>query len=377
MLHGFKRKIKQTKTNFLKSKVLSINDMLWHVYMLNSVHKENLHDIHDITVDEMREYLRINKENLSLSAGNIIILLTFSNNYLSDCAEVLSALKINSYKLYNPIKALYKSSTSNTGRIKLLKEKDKDGIKTKIGKSVINTNYLLLSGNVSGLIGLYENINSLSNPILQEISNIIYNNIDYTLFETLIDDKVLELDKFKSFYEPLIIARNYISISDSEDIYIADYDNVDNILPLLPPVFLSIDLVDMINITINSKYNCGVYLDSSLYSIISQYYHYSNSIQKVVKLIDNSKIYYDNIIKGVYKIEDMIVKVLEPVYKRDDDSNLIVGKSEDVDEDYINEIKGANVYSPLLENQTELVDIDEELSEDDPEYNQIDEELKK
>ena len=41
-----------------------------------------------------------------------------------------------------------------------------------------------------------------------------------------------------------------------------------------------------------------------------------------------------------------------------------------------NEIKGANIYSPLLENQTELVDIDEELSEDDPEYNQVDEELK-
>ena len=69
---------------------------------------------------------------------------------------------------------------------------------------------------------------------------------------------------------------------------------------------------------------------------------------------------------------------IKPVYNRvrEDEDNFITGKSDDIDEEYINEIKGANIYSPLLENQTELVDIDEELSEDDPEYNQVDEELK-
>ena len=80
-----------------------------------------------------------------------------------------------------------------------------------------------------------------------------------------------------------------------------------------------------------------------------------------------------DIVDRVYRLEDM-AELAKPYCLRDAD--FVTGKIEDsdidgADEDYINDIKGANVYSPLLENQTTLIDIDEVISEDDPEYNDV------
>lgn len=370
----FKRKNKQTKTNFLSAKVISVNDMLWHTFMrlkyTNYAFEENLSNY---STNDMREYVthKINEE-LCIDAGNIIILFTFSDNYLADCSEFLSA---TSFLVTN-----FKVDNSNTGKIKILKHKDKDGVTKSIGRDNVNINYLLVSGPARKFINLFMNINSLSNPLLLELTNIIYDNIDHSLFKELIDDGILQLDKFKSFDSDLFIPRNSSVRNDDLDTNycIVDFDNVDNILLQLPSVFSSVDLVNMFSITFSDSNDSHVFIEYTLYDLIYNLYNgCADSTKWFVELANRSKIYYDNIIKGAYRIRDM-EDAIKPVYNRvrEDEDDFITGKSDDIDEEYINEIKGANIYSPLLENQTELVDIDEELSEDDPEYNQVDEELK-
>lgn len=370
----FGKRRKDTKTDFLSAKVISVNDMLWHTFMrlkyANYAFEENLSNY---STNDMREYVthKINEE-LCIDAGNIIILFTFSDNYLADCSEFLSA---TSFLVTN-----FKVDNSNTGRLKILKHKDKDGVTKSIGRDNVNINYLLVSGSAREFINLFMNINSLSNPLLLELTNIIYDNIDHSLFKELIDDGILQLDKFKSFDSDLFIPRNSSVRNDDLDTnyYIVDFDNVDNILLQLPSVFSSVDLVNMFSITFSDRNDRHIFIEYTLYDLIYNLYNgCADSTKWFIELANRSKIYYDNIIKGAYRIRDM-EDAIKPVYNRvrEDEDNFITGKSDDIDEEYINEIKGANIYSPLLENQTELVDIDEELSEDDPEYNQVDEELK-
>lgn len=370
----FGKRRKDTKTDFLSAKVISVNDMLWHTFMrlkyANYAFEENLSDY---STNDMREYVtHKSNEELCIDAGNIIILFTFSDNYLADCSEFLSA---TSFLVTN-----FKVDNSNTGRLKILKHKDKDGVTKSIGRDNVNINYLLVSGSAREFINLFMNINSLSNPLLLELTNIIYNNIDHSLFKELIDDGILQLDKFKSFDSDLFIPRNSSVRNDDLDTnyYIVDFDNVDNILLQLPSVFSSVDLVNMFSITFSDRNDRHIFIEYTLYDLIYNLYNgCADSTKWFIELANRSKIYYDNIIKGAYRIRDM-EDAIKPVYNRvrEDEDNFITGKSDDIDEEYINEIKGANIYSPLLENQTELVDIDEELSEDDPEYNQVDEELK-
>lgn len=370
----FGKRRKDTKTDFLSAKVISVNDMLWHTFMrlkyTNYAFEENLSNY---SINDMREYVthKINEE-LCIDAGNIIILFTFSDNYLADCSEFLSA---TSFLVTN-----FKVDNSNTGRLKILKHKDKDGVTKSIGRDNVNINYLLVSGPAREFINLFMNINSLSNPLLLELTNIIYDNIDHSLFKELIDDGILQLDKFKSFDSDLFIPRNSSVHNDDLDTnyYIVDFDNVDNILLQLPSVFSSVDLVNMFSITFSDRNDRHIFIEYTLYDLIYNLYNgCADSTKWFIELANGSKIYYDNIIKSAYRIRDM-EDAIKPVYNRvgEDEDNFITGKSDDIDEEYINEIKGANIYSPLLENQTELVDIDEELSEDDPEYNQVDEELK-
>lgn len=373
----FKRKNKQTKTNFLSAKVISVNDMLWHTFRLSKYLESDSVGYLKYDIETARKYINDKLDNDEcLFSGNIIILFTFSDNYLVDCTELLSAISTTSAATD------FKINNSDTGKIKLIKHKDKDGITKSLGRANVNTNYLLVSANPYDLINLISNINSLSNPLLLEIIDIIYDYIDHSLFRKLIDDGILELGKFKSFNEPdpLYIARNSSVIEeDNQTYYISDYDNVDDILLKLPSVFSSIDLSRMFTISFSNRDDKEYFMDYTLYGLLHSIHYdkFTNDYDTLEKVVDNSKIYYDNIIKGVYRLKDM-KSILEPLYNRDEDNeDLITGKSEDVDEEYINEIKGANVYSPLLENQAELVNIDEELSEDDPEYNQVDEELKK
>lgn len=370
----FGKRRKDTKTDFLSAKVISVNDMLWHTFMrlkyANYAFEENLSNY---STNDMREYVtHKSNEELCIDAGNIIILFTFSDNYLADCSEFLSA---TSFLVTN-----FKVDNSNTGRLKILKHKDKDGVTKSIGRDNVNINYLLVSGSAREFINLFMNINSLSNPLLLELTNIIYDNIDHSLFKELIDDGILQLDKFKSFDSDLFIPRNSSVRNDDLDTnyYIVDFDNVDNILLQLPSVFSSVDLVNMFSITFSDRNDRHIFIEYTLYDLIYNLYNgCADSTKWFIELANGSKIYYDNIIKGAYRIRDM-EDAIKPVYNRvrEDEDNFITGKSDDIDEEYINEIKGANIYSPLLENQTELVDIDEELSEDDPEYNQVDEELK-
>lgn len=373
-------KKKQSKTNFLYTKVLSVNDMLLHnfrylKYLNFDDIKEAPIDISKATSKEMGEYVANNiKKGTLLYGGNIIILFKFTDNYLSDCAELMSSLTKYSTS------CVFRTTSSTTGKLKVLKNKDKDGVTKKIGRDKININYLLLSSDAHGLIQIYKRINSLSNPFLQDISDVIYDNINHVLFTELINDGILQLDRFKSMYSDLFIGRNSY-VDDNYDWYIVDYDKIDDILPELPSIFTSLDLAEMITVSFANKDDDSAFASYTLYSIVDTLYNdkcveMSYLIKaKLIDLLNESKIYYDNIVKGIYAIRDMEI-LLEPVYNRneEDDEEVITGREDD---SYINEINNSTKYSPLLENQTELVDIDEELSEDDPEYNQVDEELKK
>ena len=348
---------KLKKTSFFSSKVINSDDLLFLHYAANN---KTAYD----SVDA--ETARKENTNCYCTAGSTILLFKFSDDYLPDCMELVTCC---SGKHLNFTNYKFATDKANIGKIKVNKDNTKDGTVKKIGRSSVNVNYLLMNIKVRDITNIIKNIN-LSNVFIKEIINIIYDTIDYSFFRELIDLDLLQLDKFKSFHEDLVIARN-IYIDSKSGMYLY-YQNIDNILSELPSVFTAADFVDMINILYCGD---GKAINKNLLELIqlSTSNYTTEDEKELISIVNSSKIFYDNIIKGVYRLEDM-AELAKPYCLRDAD--FVTGKIEDsdidgADEDYINDIKGANVYSPLLENQTTLIDIDEVISEDDPEYNDV------
>jgi DNA polymerase III delta prime subunit len=158
------------------------------------------------------------------------------------------------------------------------------------------------------------------------------------------------------------------------------YDNIDNLLHKLPSVFNSYDIIQMAHVTV-----CGIknyeYYDCCITHLISrclleQYRITLTNIEKrMIDLIEINKLLYDNVVKGEYRCR-FLGAAVAPLYMREDEDDSIQSDGDNVDQEYINDIKGANVYIPIINDNDTLIDIDEQLAEDDPEYSQIDEELK-
>ena len=336
-------KKKNSIDSFIESNVLYSNDTLWHAYHTCKLNEKYIYsyDYMEKILKEFSEILKTTDEN-EIGTGNIIGLIKFSDDYMRDCTEFLEA-----FQYVNKGAVKLKTIDTEINKYGFRKIKTKDGTKTKFGKKRINTNYLLISFSPLPIKKLYYNID-LSNEFLNVISEMIYDSCYSVYFYDLIEDRVLDNYKFKGETHPVI--SEPLSI-----VSVIDHDKPEKIRNFIPNIFDNRDLLDMLTIFI-------IYDNKPIELTLRQLLT-DKRYEGFVK--DNSKYladYYN------LNFEDEIPKLLGPLYKMnlEEDENIIGG-----DPEYINTIQNTDQYSPIYGYNQEFMDIDEELSEDDPEYNDI------
>lgn len=261
------------------------------------------------------------------------ILFTFSNSYCQSVIDVVNYLE--SKVIYIP-----SSDDIDTGEV------DEDGYE------IINStpkNYLLIKVSHIDVSNLMLNID-IANPFVSEIIQQMYDHGDKSNFTDFIHDGIMN--------ESLFINEN---VSKNKNMITYDrvtYNDIEVILKLLPSEFTGMDLAEIFDFKlINNTYPTT----SLLIGYISVKFPY---------LTDDE---IAHIYKGVLKnpTKDNLQKLLLPKYKRSiDEDELIHGdlSSNDVDEIFKEQY---DRFSAVKNDNTTYMDIDEALSEDDPEYNDL------
>lgn len=164
-------------------------------------------------------------ETLYNATKNFVVFVSFSNDYLSDGAELLGAITN-----CNAIKAKY-------NHIQYDEYLDNDNG----GYNVIEHRkyYIILSGDSHAYNMFYKEISNLANPLLKAISKEIFNSRVSSDFEDLIKDNIFNIGDFKSNnpqYDEYIKAAEYCY-----------HDNISLIIKRLPSSFSTIDLLEIVN----------------------------------------------------------------------------------------------------------------------------------
>ena len=269
------------------------------------------------------------------SKDNLIILISFSEDYFEQVIEIQDAVN-NSANKKLATKIVYSSYDEETGR------KDEDGNDIII---IHKKHYMLIGGSPSSWSALYMNISNLGNDILYKISDEIVNNRDNSGFKDLIDDDIL-----RGFDNDNI---SYDIDKESKNEYF--YTDPDILLKRLPNSFTGRDVIKFILIysphdTISSAY-------SSLFDVIFM----------PDALFKNHHLYplYSALFKDptIAKLNTL----LEPLYKQPDDDSVPGDISDDALDDIFKE--HYERFSAVADNSIHYEDIDEELSDDEESEN--------
>lgn len=261
---------------------------------------------------------------------NIVILISFSNNYCQDAIDIAAS----------NLKCVFIPSSIDT----TLDELDDDGYNKIVS---VPKNYLLIGGLTIDYIDLIQNTD-ISNPFISEIITELYNNVNSIFFTRLIADGVLNESLFKNEnvqYEKLGI----------ENFTIIDFYPI---LKQLPSEFTGGHLLKLFyfkDITSNKIYSYYNYLKYDY----KNYYIEENILSEI----------YKGIIK--HPTINNLVNLIDPLYKREVvDSETMTGTltTSELDEIFQQEY---DRFNAVIDYNMQYADIDEVLSEDDPEYNTI------
>ena len=271
--------------------------------------------------DYIRTSLIYNEED----NRNLIILLSFTENYFADAIDLLS------------------SSTLTTKFVQVGPDEDDENYDPN--EEVILYNYLLIGGSHDKYVELIKNV-SLSNSLLLEIINEIYEHVDKSKFKSLIKDMVLYDRLFSgngTTHKP------HKLINENDTIY---YDSAKYILSKLPKEFTGDMILPFINVYLSYKsYNGSSFI---------KYGGYSDEI-------------YSTMFNGVVKhpTRENLYKLTKPLYKRESlEGELEAGSisSPELHEIFQQEYDRFNC---IAEDTVNYTNIDEVISADDPEYEDI------
>lgn len=180
-------------------------------------------------------------ETLYNASKNLIVFVSFSNDYLSDAAELLEAA-------YDSHRHSVHVKYNHTEYDEYLDNEDDDGRYRVIEHRKY---YLLFAGNPDEYNAFYSRISNLGNAILKSISKEIFNNRCPSEFERLIKDNVFRNGDFKT-EEPQY--DEYVRTGDR-----CHYDNVALIIKRLPNSFSTIDLLELVNCYNDTFEACSAY----------------------------------------------------------------------------------------------------------------------
>lgn len=266
--------------------------------------------------------------------NNIIILLSFTENYFSDAIELLSATKLNTKFIQTSIDIESE-------------ELDEDGNNKTISK---NINYLLIGGSSKEFVNMFKHIETISNNILGSIIDELYEHSHSDYFTDLIDDGILNKSLFKNKKSlSNDIVGNYI------------YDDISKWLKLLPKEFYAYDLIPFIRIT--NKFTRDSFTGDEFIS----YLRFEESKDNVTN--EELEAIFGSVIK--HPTRENLIKLNEPLYKRSlDEDELLNGEIDSVELDELF-TQQYDRFNAIVDDSVNYVDIDEKLSEDDPEYNDL------
>lgn len=272
------------------------------------------------------------------SAENLIILLSFSEDFFSEIIDLQDAI-INSDKgLISKI--VYSSYDEETD------QKDADGNSLWI---IHKKYYMLIGGHPTSWQNIFTNINDLSKNILFKISDEIENNCRAIHFETVINDGILTGFKYDTEKPPY----DKLKVTDSKK---SSYTDPEVLLSRLPNGFTGRDLLKFIKV----------------------YGEYSNDSDAF------SELYYiygmdDNMFKNTYEMYPLYASLfknptvsrlkmlLDPLYKQPDDDDI----AGNIDDESLDAIFREHYerFSAVADSSIHYEDIDEQLAEDEESEN--------
>ena len=294
---------------------------------------------------------------------NLIILVSYSSNYFYSIIEFLDAVSKSKVKSYISHSAKEKEYTEEE-----LQEFDKKKVKI-----VENRYYLLLSGSPEDYIGIYNNIDNLSNEVLGMISNDIYNHCSSAYFKYLIDFCILDLGKFR-FQN--IVPNNYDKLYEfsldkyatNGETYCKHYvDNIDTILNNIPDTFSAIDIAHIIKFY-NHPESCKdiQVLFNAAYLIDTIYNDNTNkTVMRYLNIIANAT--KDFIFKKIVaepSIETLSI-VNSPVFLRENLEYEFTGNMAVEDMDTIFQQEYDRFTQPTADHMFDYEDIDERIGDND------------
>ena len=250
----------------------------------------------------------VTKSTVIYNTGdNVIILVSFSTKDIDDVAEFVEAC-------YNANLHTITERDSN------LCYKEDTEVKELVAITHVR-HYIIIGGSPRSYGELYKYV-SLSNTILECITEDIYNNCSSTYFKKSIEDGVLDINKF--VYNKIIPKYDEYVYSKDKSVYC---DDITYILSKIPKCYTTINLTKIVNIYIKSKDINGVYI----YTIRNFIKVYNAYKKNGIKNIDYNETYE--------KIKHQLFhKIMAPKNDCLDDYtfiNLPIYMIEDYDPEYV------------------------------------------
>lgn len=270
---------------------------------------------------------------------NIIILVSFTDDYISTVLEFVSSCTLSNIK----------TKLLQTSYDEVLDELDEDGNEKIISHL---KNYLLIGGEPKNYYNIYNNI-SLSNELLHEVTMHLYNCEQSTIEERniLIKNNILN----KSLFNASIKYDEYKSLSAG-----IFYDAAKTILNRLPDGFNTLDIIDFVNVFYYKK----IILEMNEKQNICVSYSFKEIPDVIVDLDKYVKI-LDGIVE--HPSVELLKKLSMPLYMQEDLSDEIISGSlsdQNLDELFLQKYE---TFRGIADEEVEYEELVDEILEDDEE----------
>lgn len=267
------------------------------------------------------------------SMDDVIILISYSSDYFYQMIEFVNACRDSEIKVILT-QTSYDEDITNESE----ESNDKEFKPIKPERITHQRYYALIAGTPESYAEIYSHINTLSNDILLEVQNDIYNNFSSTYFDSLIENSVLNFYRFK--YKKVLPPYNAeVTLVNGDRIFtISDCSFIKH---NLPAIFHKIDIISI------------MYLGGTT---IGEYD--GNDLSVLVIALEP--------IIGKMSIEDFSRLYNTPKYMIEDDSDTYIG---DISDETLDDIfkQKYDRFNAISSNDIEYEDIDEELSDEESE----------
>ena len=218
--------------------------------------------------------------------------------------------------------------------------------------------YLVMGGNMENISNIFNNIISLSNEFLIELSFDIRANCSPECFTQLFDYGVINENYFE-YYQVYKTGKymDRLEATTQEGIHIM-YNNPEVIFSNLPNGFTSQSILKFIKII---YYNEKFYKETNAYELIELFNNMDNPIATSV-FEELRKPLYGKLVKKP-SIEN-ILKLIDPLYLQIEGDEIFAG---DVDDETLDEIfrQQYDKFTGVYDDTIHYEDIDEELAADE------------